>query len=168
MATVRAASFALVAVASLVLVGQPASGNRPPGFFPRPLFGTPGKAAYCFADQTGFEDSRASLFCWTPNDGWGVEIRWNARRAHAAYHNHPPLTGEDFGDLRGYAPRARILRFGQRWNYRCPNPGIQTTCHVGGRGVTAFTCVSRSTGLTCTNRARHGWWIGRYRGYRLI
>jgi hypothetical protein len=117
-----------------VVAASPAPGARRPGFFPRPLFGRPpGKAAYCFADMTGFEDARASLNCWTPNDGWGVQMPWNASRAYATYHNHPPLTGEDFGDLRGYAPPARMLRFGERWVYRCSNPGVQTTCHVGAR-----------------------------------
>jgi hypothetical protein len=29
-----------------------------------------------------------------------------------------------------------------------------------------WKCVSRATGLTCPNRAGHGWWLGRLRGSR--
>ena len=45
---------------------------------------------------------------------------------------------------------ARVLRFGQTWR------------------SAGFTCASRASGLTCTNRAGHGWWLGRYKGYRLF
>jgi hypothetical protein len=159
---------ALVAICLLTLFAQPAIAARRPGFFPHPLFATPGKATYCHVDQTGSEDARTSLFCWTPKDGWGVGIPWNGRRVHAAYHNHPPRFAEDFGDLRRYAPSARVLSFGERWFYRCANPARQATCHVGGRGSIAFTCVSSPGGLTCSNAARHGWWIGRYGGRRLF
>lgn len=159
---------ALVAICLLTLLAPPASAARRPGFLPHPLFATPGNAAYCYVDQTGRQDARPSLFCWTPNDGWGVEIPWNGRRAQAAYHNHRPRFAEDFGDLRGYTPRARILSYGARWFYRCADPARQVTCHVGGRGAIAFTCVSSPGGLTCTNAARHGWLIGRYGGRRLF
>jgi hypothetical protein len=46
----------------------------------------------------------------------------------------------------------RELRFGGHW-------------HIRGLG---FWCISRRTGLTCVNRAGHGWWLGRVRGYRLF
>jgi len=35
----------------------------------------------------------------------------------------------------------------------------------GVRGL-GFWCTSRRTGLLCWNRVGHGWWLGRYRGYR--
>jgi hypothetical protein len=46
----------------------------------------------------------------------------------------------------------RVLSFGRHW-------------HIRGLG---FWCTSRRTGLTCWNRGGHGWWLGRYRGYRFF
>jgi hypothetical protein len=157
---------ALACVITVLSGAQVAAGW--PGVHPRPLFGTPGKAAYCYVGQTSQEDASASLLCWTPNDGWSAQISWNERRAFTSYYNRPASIVHGIGDLRGYTPRTRIIGFGQRWVYRCADPWKMSTCHVGGAGVTAFTCVSRTTGLTCTNGAGHGWWIGRFRGYRLF
>lgn len=80
------------------------------------------------------------LICWTPNDGFTVWMS-NTGRAHKKYRK----------DHRGYEDnRAPVLRFGKskRW---------------GG-----YVCKSRSTGLTCANRRGHGWWLGRYVGYRVF
>lgn len=43
-----------------------------------------------------------------------------------------------------------VLQFGQTWR--------------GG----AYKCTSRPLGVTCTNRSRHGFWLGRTKGYRLF
>lgn len=80
------------------------------------------------------------LICWTPNDGFTVYM--GARGRARKYYNR---ANRGYHDAVG-----RTLRFGQRW------------ASVG------FYCVSRRTGLTCTNRVRHGCWLGRYRGYRLF
>jgi hypothetical protein len=49
---------------------------------------------------------------------------------------------------RGYHERqAPVLGFSRTWRF----PG--------------FRCTSRATGLTCVNRAGHGWWLGRFKGY---
>lgn len=80
------------------------------------------------------------LVCWTPNDGFTVTmgVRAKPRKMY--------LQGN-----RGYVQnQARVLRFGRTWR--------------GG----SFVCRSRSSGLTCTNRRGHGWWLGRYVGYRLF
>ena len=45
-------------------------------------------------------------------------------------------------------PRGRVLRYGTTWR----------------RG--AFTCVSRSVGLRCSNRAGRGFFLSRQRSYR--
>jgi hypothetical protein len=53
---------------------------------------------------------------------------------------------------RGYhATEGQILLLGKVWQL----PGY-------------LTCVSRATGLTCTNKTGHGWWLGRARGARLF
>jgi hypothetical protein len=80
------------------------------------------------------------LICWTPNDGFTVSMRARSR-AYKEYHR--PNRG--YHDVVG-----QTLGFGQKW------------ASVG------FRCVSRRTGLTCINRVGHGWWLGRYRGYRLF
>ena len=80
------------------------------------------------------------LICWTPNDGFSIGMGTRSRPTHS----YNPL---DRGNYE-YAPR--VLRFGQTWN------------------VFAYRCTSRATGLTCTNRGGHGWWLGRYKGYRVF
>jgi hypothetical protein len=81
-----------------------------------------------------------SLICWTPNDGFTVSMRVGGRASKKYWRPN-----------RGYHDSVgRTLRFGQRW------------ASIG------FRCASRRTGLTCTNRVGHGWWLGRYRGYRLV
>jgi hypothetical protein len=99
-------------------------------------FRTPHKAAYC-----GFTATAGHLLCWTPNDGFTVDMggRSHVRKRYISAN-------------RGYfdpAP-ARVLRFGQSWR---SGP---------------FQCASARSGLTCTNGGRHGWWLGRFRGYRIF
>lgn len=93
------------------------------------------------AAYCGRDDGRtAALVCWTPNDGFTVVmgVRGRPRKSYS-------------GANRGYVENgAPLLRFGQVWR--------------GG----SFVCRSRSTGLRCVNRRGHGWWIGRYVGYRLF
>jgi len=109
---------------------------------------------------------RRRLFCWTPNDGWRVSIEWNGRRDRTGVYDTYPQIVHGLTKLKGYAPRARLLGFGDRWRYRCDDPGDVRTC--AGRGVTAFSCASARRGVTCRNAAGHGFWIDRYRGYRLF
>ena len=80
------------------------------------------------------------LICWTPNDGFSIGMGPRSRPTHS-------YNPRDRGNYE-YTPR--VLRFGQTW------------------AVFAYRCRSRATGLTCTNRAGHGWWLGRYRGYRVF
>lgn len=81
-----------------------------------------------------------ALVCWTPNDGFTVAMtnRSAATKRYVAANR----------GFHGYA--GRTLRFGQSW------------------AILGYRCTSRSSGLTCTNRAGHGWWLGRYRGYRIF
>jgi len=61
-----------------------------------------------------------------------------------------PTKGYNRLDRRAYQDLAPVLNFGRRWR------------------AAGFACTSRTTGLTCVNRVGHGWWLGRYKGYRLF
>jgi hypothetical protein len=80
------------------------------------------------------------LVCWTPNNGFEVGMRATGRAAR----------GTNRLDRGLYQDLAPVLGFGRTWS---------------GAG---FRCASRRGGLTCTNRSGHGWWLGRYRGYRIF
>lgn len=162
----RSVSSILLAASVAALASTAGYATTYPGFKPRPVFGTPGTAAYCYTDYAGPINDNAKLFCWTPNDGWWASIGSYGRRARTGTYDTFPRIAHGMTKLKGYAPRARLLRFGQRWSLRCSDPGDFKTCR--GSGMTAFTCTSARTGLTCRNAAGHGFWIGRYRGYRLF
>lgn len=80
------------------------------------------------------------LVCWTPNDGFTVTM---SRRSHPRKAYIPANRGH-------VENLARVLRFGWAWRQE------------------PFVCTSRSNGLTCVNARGHGWWLGRYIGYRLF
>jgi hypothetical protein len=82
------------------------------------------------------------LYCWTPNDGFSVYMTSYGRASKRYVKGN-----RDYVD--DFAP---ILRFGHFWR--------------DGRG--RFRCDSRKSGLTCRNARGHGWWLGRYVGYRLF
>jgi hypothetical protein len=136
---------------------------------PEPLFKTPGNAAYCSLTSVSLEDYGPRLFCWTPNDGWGIDIAWKERRARPDDYSGPPHFVHDYGFLKNWKPQALLLPFGDTWILRCARISDGATCSSGRQiGRIAFRCWSKSTGLTCTNAVGHGFWIGRYRGYRLL
>jgi hypothetical protein len=79
------------------------------------------------------------LVCWRPRDGITVYM---LPRGRAERDVNPRNRG-----LHGVA---RVLRFGQAYR------------------AWGYVCVSRRAGLTCKNRAGHGWWLGRERGVRVF
>jgi hypothetical protein len=102
-------------------------------------FRTPGRSAYCGRSHA---EPPYSLTCWRPKDGFTVSMRERGRAGK--FYN--PLN-------RGYHDIVpREVAFGGHWHPR-------RFC---------FWCTSRRTGLICWNRAGHGWWLGRDRGYRLF
>jgi hypothetical protein len=104
-------------------------------------FGTPNDAAYCGMGQDSpHRYNQEYIHCYTPNDGFDV---WMLRsgRPHATYNRY---------EKGQYLQPYRRLGFGQTWHWR------------------KFSCTSRANGLTCTNPAGHGWWLGRFSGYRLF
>ena len=129
-------------------------------------FYTPEKAAFCkYVIPMGFPGP-TGLECWTPNDGFTVWMRPNgiARKAYVKENR-----------LR-YATAYRRLTFAQNWWGSDLNSGgasydLEDRYREGTgspRGTVQFVCKSRRTGLTCTNRAGRGWWLGRFKGYRIF
>jgi hypothetical protein len=108
-------------------------------------FRTPNRAAYCDYYPVGEvieggPNTHPFFQCWTPNDGFFTTMSGRSRVSK----------GYSQDQLVRYTPAtARILRFGQTFR----------------RG--SFVCKSRATGLTCTNAKGHGWWLGRFVGYRI-
>jgi len=85
-------------------------------------------------------DYSGQLICWTPNDGFTVHMTPRGRPVKSYRAGH-----------RGYIDRyAKVLGFGR-------------AVKLG-----PYVCNSTRDGLTCTNSAGHGWWLGRYVGYRLF
>lgn len=96
----------------------------------------------------GWRSRSGGRDCWTPNDGFWVGMGQESR-VRKGYSD----------EMRNYTPKRNsfgrswpVLRFGKRWSNE-----------AGG-----WSCVSRSTGLTCKNRRGHGWWLGRFFGYRIF
>jgi hypothetical protein len=79
------------------------------------------------------------LVCWRPRDGMSLYM---LPRGSAKRSINPRDRG-----LHGVA---RVLRFGHAYR------------------AWGYVCVSRRSGLTCTNRVVHGWWLGRDRGVRVF
>jgi hypothetical protein len=96
------------------------------------FFKTPGGAVYCVAE--------GSMYCWTPNDGFTVQMGIHSRATKRYYRSN-----------KRYPSGYPTLRFGQSRTF------------YGG-----IRCDSRHDGLTCVNRAGHGWWLGRWVGYRIF
>jgi hypothetical protein len=101
-------------------------------------FVTPGKAAYCGVSEG---EPPLTLICWRPRDGITLNM---TRRGRAHRTLYRPNRG-------AYDVAGRILSFGKIWRF----PDY-------------WKCISRATGLTCTNRAGHGWWLGRVRGSKVF
>ena len=121
---------------------------------PYATFYTPGKTALCseVADITGDNPNFVPyLYCWTLNDGLKASRRPRASTLKA-YKWHYELGG-------------RLLGFGRSW---WMNRKGAIGWDRGGVGDVLIRCGNRTPGLTCTNRAGHGFWLGRYRGYRLF
>jgi hypothetical protein len=102
-------------------------------------FVTPARATYCGVSEG---EPPVQLLCWRPSDG--ASFKMTARGA---------ATKRFLVANRGYFDPApgRRLRYGETW-----------------RSPLGWKCLSRRSGLTCTNRTGHGWWIGPRRGSRLF
>jgi hypothetical protein len=121
-----------------LLVGVVAALALPAVALGAAAFVTPRRAAYCGVSEG---EAPHALICWTPDDGFTVAMGRRGR----------PTKGYDRQNKRYYEPTGRVLRFGQTWKL-----------------AGYWRCTSRRSGLTCTNQAGHGWWLGRFSGYKLF
>lgn len=118
-------------------------------------------------DAANVESLRPRLFCWRPDDGYGVHLVYGGGRPRASTYDEDSPLATGYDSLVGWAPRAPVLGFGHTWRLRCLDRSDYSTCRANGRtGRVAQTCVSRTSGLTCVNTGRHGFRLGRNRGAR--
>jgi hypothetical protein len=82
------------------------------------------------------EPAGRTLYCWTPNDGYTLQLDSNGSQRVRA----------DEGANKGRSPASEELGIGET------------------RSVLGFRCISQSDGLRCSNEANHGWHLPRYRG----
>lgn len=132
-------------IRSALLVGLAVLAIAPPTIARASAFSafhTPGWAAQCYVPAP-YERalSQTVLVCVTPNDGFTISMGAHSR---PRWHYDRKARG-----YRDYFSAQRLLRFGQYWAVR-----------------PYWYCASKTTGLTCWNKAGHGWWVGRHRGYR--
>jgi hypothetical protein len=108
-------------------------------------FVTPDRAAYCGVWDGGY------LMCWRPRDGLTLSMSRRGRPQRILDSNYRGYHDPESEPVCCYRRPSRVLPFGRSW-----------------ARLRDWTCVSRATGLTCTNRAGHGWWLGRKRGSQLF
>ncbi len=150
----------LLAVATAAVLTAPAIVLGRAGGVAEPLFATPNGAAYCGIAETMAPENPV-LKCWTPNDGFVASIQWDqaAQKPQYGYSR----------SLKGYYPRGyRTKAFGSHYGYRCSKltDSFAERC---GYGVMIFFCSSKRDGLRCYNtQSKHGFWLGRYQGYKTI
>jgi hypothetical protein len=107
-------------------------------------FRMPSRNIAC-AIEPAFSGSPAVLRCdvlsgLKPRPHRACELDWTGLSMAASGRATPTCAGDTVAD-----PRLPILRYGRTWH----------------RG--AFTCTSRRTGVTCRNRAGHGFLLARER-----
>ncbi|MBA3384209.1 MAG: hypothetical protein H0T20_06090 [Actinobacteria bacterium] len=107
-------------------------------------FHTPGWAAECYVPfPHELPLSKTGITCLTPSDGFTISMGPFGRPTKTYDKNA-------VGYRDPFAAR-RLLRLGQHWAVR-----------------PYWACSSKATGLTCWNKSGHGWWLGRFRGYRVF
>jgi hypothetical protein len=82
----------------------------------------------------------ASLQCWRSKSGLTLAMGERGRPSFQTLRRNRNTLADS----------SPPLRFGRSWTYR------------------GFKCSMARNGLTCKNRSRHGWFMGRTEGYRLL
>lgn len=132
----------LITIFTALIMAAPAQGSALDGFH------TSQWAAQCVVAENMLNAERSPLICWTPNDGFTVRMYADGRVSKSYQKANRNFKDKFFAaDLLGY----------NKWWF-----------HMTSVADLKYACVSRTNGLTCKNRDQHGWWIGRYRGYRIF
>jgi len=84
---------------------------------------------------------RVGLLCWRSSTGLTVQMNDTGKVVVDTIRKN----------RKTYEDSAPPLRFGHTWRFR-----------------DAFRCTMGRTGLTCKNRSKHGWFMGRTEGYRIF
>jgi hypothetical protein len=132
-------------VGGILLLATPASARDVFTVFKTPS-GNIGCAYSWFSGETPYLrcDIRSGLVPRPPKPN-GCDLDWGyGYEMRSVGQAHSFCAGDTALD-----PRARVLAYGSRWS----------------RG--GFTCVSRTTGLTCRNRSGHGFLLSRARSRTL-
>lgn len=146
----RAATLTLLAALALALPASAADFRIQADFY------TPGHAAICWEDYHEIQ-----FVCYTPNDNFSIYM-YPTGRVPRNGDEHPfsgaPVRNPNYTDWKRSDFNMKtggLLSFGYRWSE------WQALKRE-------YTCLSQSNGLTCKNRSGHGWWLGRYKGYRIF
>jgi hypothetical protein len=102
-------------------------------------FSTPSNAAYCGSNLPRSRSEEA-IHCYRPSDGLDL---WIGRTGRPKAKYVPSERGK-------HVQTFYHRHFGQFFS------------------INGINCLIRKTGLTCTNPANHGWWLGPTKGYRLF
>jgi hypothetical protein len=81
------------------------------------------------------------LLCWRSSTGLTVKMNDTGKVVVDTIRKNRKL----------YEDAAPPLRVGQTWRFR-----------------DSFRCTMAKAGLTCHNRSKHGWFMGRTKGYRIF
>jgi hypothetical protein len=128
---------ALVVVAALALAAPSASATS------SSFFRTPSGNIYCAYFGSLRCDIRSGLMPKPPKPA-GCDFDWG--QTYELNRSGGARVGCVSDSV--FTPSARVLRYGTRW----------------GRG--GITCISRTSGLRCTNASRHGFFLSRARSFR--
>lgn len=121
--------------------------NPTPNTYREYVFRTPGQAAYCYILVS--QNSLSGMGCLTPNDGFFVNITSALGSSRASVSHSYNSAYKNYRD-----DRVRLLDFGENW---------------ASSDAEVYRCESRSDGLTCRHTdSGHGFWLGRYHGYRIF
>ena len=92
--------------------------------------------------------------------GDATYLRCDVRTTTAPIPPRPRSCDLDWGDAFGMAPRSRSRRICHGDTALGAGPVLR---YGRSRRIGPFRCVSQTAGLTCRNRAGHGWFLSRQR-----